>query len=84
MSAFGPKRTSVIALHMSAFGGKADITADATGVVLPEWIEHSTCPLPRLWTKSLGRSVGNPCGKFGEKFLSTNFAIVVNELRGAP
>jgi hypothetical protein len=25
MSAFGPKRTSVVALHMSAFGGKADI-----------------------------------------------------------
>jgi hypothetical protein len=28
MSAIGPKRTSAIALHMSAFGGKADI---ATG-----------------------------------------------------
>jgi hypothetical protein len=26
MSAFGPKRTSVAALHMSAFGGKADMT----------------------------------------------------------
>src|SRR5262245_12981957 len=25
MSAFGPKRTSLAALHMSAFGGKADI-----------------------------------------------------------
>jgi hypothetical protein len=25
MSAFGPKRTSVAAPHMSAFGGKADI-----------------------------------------------------------
>jgi hypothetical protein len=25
MPAFGPKRTSVFALHMSAFGGKADI-----------------------------------------------------------
>jgi hypothetical protein len=33
-SAFGPKRTSVIALHMSAFGGKADIDAAITlGVV---------------------------------------------------
>jgi hypothetical protein len=27
MSAFGPKRTSVAAPHMSAFGGKADMTA---------------------------------------------------------
>jgi hypothetical protein len=26
MSAIGPKRTSLIALHMSAFGGKADMT----------------------------------------------------------
>jgi hypothetical protein len=25
MSAFGPKQTSPIALHMSAFGGKADM-----------------------------------------------------------
>src|SRR5262249_43490797 len=25
MSAFGPKRTSLVALHMSAFGGKADM-----------------------------------------------------------
>jgi uncharacterized membrane protein YeaQ/YmgE (transglycosylase-associated protein family) len=28
MSAFGPKRTSTSALHMSAFGGKADIAPD--------------------------------------------------------
>src|SRR5262245_26716326 len=26
MSAFGPKQTSATALHMSAFGGKADMT----------------------------------------------------------
>jgi hypothetical protein len=26
MSAFGPKQTSALALHMSAFGGKADMT----------------------------------------------------------
>ena len=25
MSAIGTKRTSIVALHMSAFGGKADI-----------------------------------------------------------
>jgi hypothetical protein len=25
MSAFGPKRTSLVALQMSAFGGKADM-----------------------------------------------------------
>jgi hypothetical protein len=27
MSAFGPKQTYAIALHMSAFGGKADMSA---------------------------------------------------------
>jgi len=26
MSAYGPKQTSLVALHMSAFGGKADMT----------------------------------------------------------
>jgi hypothetical protein len=26
MSAIGPKQTSLVALHMSAFGGKADMT----------------------------------------------------------
>ena len=29
MSAFGPKRTSLVALHMSAFGGKADMPSGA-------------------------------------------------------
>jgi len=31
MSAIGPKRTSVFAPHMSAFGGKADMPPLATG-----------------------------------------------------
>jgi hypothetical protein len=26
MSAFGPKQTSLVASHMSAYGGKADMT----------------------------------------------------------
>jgi hypothetical protein len=29
--AFGPKRTSLVAPHMSAFGGKADIVSDRAG-----------------------------------------------------
>jgi hypothetical protein len=32
MSANGPKRTSLVALHMSAFGGKADIVSSAQNV----------------------------------------------------
>jgi len=34
MSAFGPKRTSPVAPHMSAFGGKADISIAVNGGLL--------------------------------------------------
>src|SRR5262245_25079049 len=33
MSAFGPKQTSLVATHMSAFGGKADMTLASHGVL---------------------------------------------------
>jgi len=39
MSAFGPKQTSLVALHMSAFGGKADMAWTQGDVSL----EESTC-----------------------------------------
>jgi hypothetical protein len=32
MSAFGPKPTCLVALHMSAFGGKADIALASQNV----------------------------------------------------
>ena len=32
MSAFGTKRTSLVALHMSAFGGEADIAIASQNV----------------------------------------------------
>jgi hypothetical protein len=35
MSAFGPKRTSLVALHMSGFGGKADMISPAVAVAGP-------------------------------------------------
>jgi hypothetical protein len=34
MSAFGPKRTSLVASHVSAFGGKADMTFALRNVCL--------------------------------------------------
>jgi len=34
MSAIGPKRTSLVALHMSAFGGKADMAYCSANVRL--------------------------------------------------
>ena len=36
MSAIGTKRTSLVALHMSAFGGKADITLTSANVRDPK------------------------------------------------
>jgi len=50
MSAFGPKRTSLVAPHMSAFGGKADITVcgnplsrSLLGVKRGHGLLHRTC-----------------------------------------
>jgi hypothetical protein len=34
MSAYGPKRTSLVALHMSAFGGRADMAYCSANVRL--------------------------------------------------
>jgi hypothetical protein len=39
MSAFGPKRTSLAAPHMSAFGGKADNASESP--VLTRAISHA-------------------------------------------
>jgi hypothetical protein len=48
MSAFGPKQTSLVAPHMSALGGKADIAVDGQCALLGV-SEHdadlSQCPL---------------------------------------
>jgi hypothetical protein len=33
MSAFGPEQTSLVALHMSAFGGKADTAVSGCPVL---------------------------------------------------
>jgi hypothetical protein len=33
-SAIGTKQTSRVALHMSAFGGKADIRPDQAGIIV--------------------------------------------------
>jgi len=41
MSAIGPKRTSLVALHMSALGGKADIAFLVTNRVLREMWEKA-------------------------------------------
>jgi len=35
MSAFGPKQTSLVAPHMSAFGGKADINPNQSFPLAP-------------------------------------------------
>jgi len=43
MSAFGPKRTRACALHMSALGGKADMTPMANGIGSEYWQAARCC-----------------------------------------
>jgi hypothetical protein len=45
MSAYGPKRTSLVALHMSAFGGKADMTLSGNSLSRSLLGLKRTCPL---------------------------------------
>jgi len=44
MSAFGPKRTSLVAPHMSAFGGKADMTVCGNPLLRSLFGVKRTCP----------------------------------------
>jgi hypothetical protein len=43
MSAIGPKRTSLVAPHMSAFGSKADIAIDGQNVRLCPLLTFQNC-----------------------------------------
>src|SRR5262245_29030380 len=54
MSAFGPKRTSVVAPHMSAFGGKADMT----GCGSP--LSRSLLGVKRTWLIAAHMSASDP------------------------
>ena len=44
MSAIGPKRTSLAAPHMSAFGGKADMTSCGNPLSRSQLGAKRTCP----------------------------------------
>jgi hypothetical protein len=71
MSAYGPKRTWAIALHMSAFGARVDIalhrkmfsfTAMQARLIAPlraSWRQSSSCPL----TKTLAATPCEYCPK---------------------
>src|SRR5262245_56618633 len=54
LSAIGPKRTSVVAPHMSAFGGKADMTG--CGCLL----SRSLLGVKRTWLIALHMSAYDP------------------------
>src|SRR5262249_1988594 len=54
MSAFGPKQTSASALHMSAFGGKADMTLCGNPLSLKEAREQQTATSEVLQIRSCG------------------------------
>src|SRR5690242_3453928 len=44
MSAFGPKRTRASALHMTAFGGKADMIFCSANVCFVRWFQPVSFP----------------------------------------
>jgi hypothetical protein len=54
MSAIGPKRTSAFAPHMSAFGGKADMT------VCGKSLSRSLLGVKRTWVDALHMSAFDP------------------------
>ena len=54
MSAFGPKRTSLVAPHMSAFRGKADMTIWACLLL------RSLLGVKRTWVGALHMSAFDP------------------------
>jgi hypothetical protein len=64
MSAIGPKRTSVVALHMSAFGGKADTTLCGNP------LSRSLLGVKRTWAVALHMSANDPSGHRGRKVLA--------------
>src|SRR4029453_16477974 len=53
-SAFGPKRTSLVAPHMSAFGGKADMTIAACLLL------RSLLGVKRTWLIATHMSASDP------------------------
>src|SRR5262249_7002729 len=62
MSAFGPKQTSASALHMSAFGGKADMAFSGKSLLRSLLGVERTCPFAlqmsaydpkRTWSRML-------------------------------
>src|SRR5262245_66186617 len=67
MSAYGPKRTSLVALRMSAFGGKADVTFCENS------LSRSLLGVKRTWRFALHMSACDPkrtsactgCGRAG-------------------
>jgi hypothetical protein len=61
MSADGPKRTSVIAPHMSAFGGKADMT------VCGKSLSRSLLGVKRTWLVATHMSASDPKRTLGRR-----------------
>jgi hypothetical protein len=54
MSAIGPKRTFLVALHMSAFGGKADMA------VCENTLSRSLLGVKRTWLVEAHMSASDP------------------------
>jgi hypothetical protein len=60
MSALGPKRTSLVAPHRSAFGGKADIACCGNPLSWSLWGVKRTCFFALHMTRSFADVLGQP------------------------
>ena len=77
MSAFGPKQTLRLALHMSAIGGKADMTL----VGIP--LLRSLLGVKRTWRVALHMSAYDPKRTYchgANAQICVGLSVVVNQL----
>jgi hypothetical protein len=71
MSAFGPKRTFLVAPHMSAFGGKADIAPASERWT---WVPGTT----EIWPHSVPET-DEPLGCLEEECLKSSSEVMIVE-----
>ena len=67
MSAIGPKQTSLAALHMSAFGGKADIAITTC------LLSRSLLGVKRTWLVAAHMSAYDPKRTFNSAVIEAKF-----------
>ena len=72
MSAFGPKQTWASALHMSAFGGKADMALCGNSLL------RSLLGVKRTWVGALHMSAFDPKRTSRRDLIGARFDVVID------